>query len=206
MQKKLLIFLISTATLPGCAWMKQEPPTVPPKNPRVVERELTPLVKKVARVKSTDLALAQSLDDGEQLVKTSAVTPAGPSAQASPPIATQPAKSAAPAVALPSVRKWEVRVSDVRLSATFERWAKEASEPGSNSPSYKVLWDAGKHVLIDATPTYTGTFLDAVEQALSTPAISLSAYPLESCLYPNSPPLLRVTKRGEQTEACPDIK
>lgn len=187
--------------------MKSEMPVAPEKNPRVVEREL----KKTERVKSIDLTLAQSLDDDEQIVKTSAVTPTGPGKQTSTlpvsqPVASAPSAQPAAAVAVPAVHKWEVRVSDVRLSATFERWAKEASEPGSNSPSYKVLWDAGKHVLIDATPTYTGTFLEAVEQALSTPAISLSAYPLESCLYPNSPPLLRVTKRGEQTEACPDVK
>lgn len=203
MQKNLLTVLVTAALLPGCAWMSPPPiPQTPIKNPRIVERDLTPDVKKTAnRVKSRDLPGAQSLDDGEQFVQVTAVTP--PQLEAKPGQVANPAPVTPTAVAVP--HEWKVLVGDVRLATTFERWANEAAV-GAKPEHFKVLWDAGKHVLIDATPTYKGTFLDAVNEALSSPAIKLSAYPLEACVYQNSPPLVRITKRGDQTEACPDFK
>ena len=130
-------------------------------------------------------ALQAALNDGPTAAPQAPVTPSTP---------TIPPK------------RWEVRVSDVRLSATFERWAREAVVEGRVPAGFKMLWDADRHVLIDATPAYGGTILEAIEQALSTPAIRHSPYPLEACVYENSPPLVRITKRGDQTEACPDSK
>ena len=101
------------------------------------------------------------------------------------------------------VKRWEVNVSDVRLAKTFERWARESGELGTK---YRVLWDADKHVLIDSTTSYTGTFLDAVEAALRSPSILYGSYPLEACLYSNDPPLLRITKQGEQAKDCPTYR
>lgn len=112
---------------------------------------------------------------------------------------------APPPPAIPQ-KRWEVRVSDIRLAATFERWAREAVEEGRVPKGFKMLWDADRHVLIDATPVYGGSILEAIEQALSTPAIRHSPYPLEACIYENAPPLVRITKRGDQSDACPDSK
>lgn len=208
MPKKLLIALITSAALPGCAWIAQPPATTPTiKNPRIVERDLSPEVKTPARrVKSVDLAAAQSLDEGEQLVS---VTPTA-QPQVVPLTSNASNKMEIPTAvvaAKPQIpqQQWKVLVGDVRLANTFERWAREAAAAGQ-ADNYKILWDAGKHVLVDATPTYNGTLLEAIAEALQSPAIRLSAYPLEACVYQNSPPLVRITKRGEQTEACPEFK
>lgn len=104
--------------------------------------------------------------------------------------------SAIPAPVIAPVEKWEIRESDVRLISAFERWAEKAH--------YKVQWDADKHVLISATSVFTGTFEDAVAQVLTTPGIRFSEYPLEACVYQNNPPLLRITRLGVQTAACPN--
>lgn len=120
--------------------------------------------------------------------------------------ATAPQPAVAPPIPAIPPKRWEVRVSDIRLAATFDRWTREAVEEGRVPKGFKMLWDADRHVLIDATPAYGGSILEAIEQALSTPAIRHSPYPLEACVYENSPPLVRITKRGDQTEACPDSK
>lgn len=185
MSKHLPLTLIAAATVVGCASTSLQGPSTVIHNPRIVERAL---VQRAAPVVAAPVVVAQVRRPVERSLS-------GPAAI----VTTAPVGQ--PPAAPP--RRWEVRVSDVRLSNTFERWAAEAAAGGH---SYKILWDADKHVLIDATPAYGGTILDAVEAALSTPAIRRSAYPLEACLYPNTPPLIRITKRGEQTEACPDIK
>lgn len=94
------------------------------------------------------------------------------------------------------VRDWTVMPGDVRLAATFDRWAKLAG--------WRVQWDANKHLLIDSTSTFTGTFVDAVKAALMTPGVRFGAYPLEACVYANTPPLIRITRQGEQSQECPD--
>jgi hypothetical protein len=99
--------------------------------------------------------------------------------------------------------RWEVRATDVRLAATFERWAKEAATEGKGG-EYRILWDADTHVLIDGTPTYYGSLTDAIEAALKTPGIRNGRNPLEACVYDNAPPVIRITKLGEQSEACPE--
>lgn len=94
----------------------------------------------------------------------------------------------------PKPIQWELRTDDVRLDRAFRRWAQEAG--------YTLRWDADRYVLIAATTTFTGTFENAVEQVLDTPGIKLSEYPLEACVYANEPPLIRITRLGDQKEEC----
>lgn len=89
------------------------------------------------------------------------------------------------------MQTWEVRVSDVRLENTFARWAAAAG--------YTLLWDADRHVLISAADAFSGDFLAAVDRVLKSPAISQSDYPLEAVVYANHPPVLRITRDGEQS-------
>jgi hypothetical protein len=97
--------------------------------------------------------------------------------------------------ALPK-RAFEVRLNDIRLATAFERWARDSGE--------RIRWDADKHLLIEAPMTFMATdAFDAITQALSTPGILNSEYPLEVCEYPNTPTLLRVTRQGEQAKDCP---
>nr|WP_291740492.1 TcpQ domain-containing protein [Limnobacter sp. UBA1615] len=56
--------------------------------------------------------------------------------------------------------------------------------------------------MIAAGTTFSGTFEYAVEQVLETPGIKNSEYPLEACVYNNEPPLLRITRLGDQKEEC----
>jgi hypothetical protein len=91
-------------------------------------------------------------------------------------------------------QQWEVLLSDVTLDKTFERWARAAG--------YRVKWDAAKNFLVEAHETFHGDFESAVWDALATPGIIYSDYPLEGCVYPNSPPLMRITRRGEQVREC----
>ena len=97
-------------------------------------------------------------------------------------------------VAAPVVLKWEVQVADITYATTFRRWG--------IATGYRVRWDAYRHVLVDGPDVLVGSFEAAIEQILSSPSISNSDYPLEVCFYPNTPPLARVTRRGEQTNDC----
>jgi hypothetical protein len=93
------------------------------------------------------------------------------------------------------VARWEVLPTDTRLASAIERWSKASG--------YSFRWDAGRHALIEGSHAFTGTFEEAVKGALDTPGIANSAYPLESCVYPNNPLLLRITRKGEQARDCP---
>lgn len=106
-----------------------------------------------------------------------------------------PAAAANGVIAPPAGRSWEVRTSDLRIDRTLERWAQAAG--------WRVQWDALRHVEIGAPTTFRGTFEAAVRALLATPGIRLSEFPLEGCLYPNDPPLLRITRQGEQFHECP---
>ena len=97
-------------------------------------------------------------------------------------------------VVTPRAIQWELRVEDGRLDKAIRRWAKEAG--------YTFRWDADRYVLIAAGTTFSGTFEYAVEQVLETPGIKNSEYPLEACVYNNEPPLLRITRLGDQKEEC----
>lgn len=89
---------------------------------------------------------------------------------------------------------WSMDIRDVTYFSAFSRWAKEAN--------YQIRWDAPSHFYIGAIDTYQGTFEEAIEAALGNPAIANSRLPLEVCFYPNTPPLARITRKGEQELEC----
>lgn len=105
------------------------------------------------------------------------------------------ASPAAPAAASPAaIKSWSVRLDDLNLANAFARWGREAG--------YAVRWDARKNAVIEGPDTIRGSFEDAVIHVLSGPGIATSAYPLEVCFYPNTPPLARITRKGEQDKEC----
>ncbi len=89
---------------------------------------------------------------------------------------------------------WDIRLADMRLDRALQRWAQQAG--------YSLRWDADRYVVIGANARYTGNLEQAVEAVLSTPGIRSSAYPLEACVYANHPPLIRITRLGDQTDEC----
>lgn len=91
-------------------------------------------------------------------------------------------------------QQWTVDVRDVYLANTFQRWAKQAG--------WRVRWDAAKHVMVEAPDTFTGSFEEAVTAQIESPGIANSSYPLEVCIYPNNPPLVRITRKGDQDKEC----
>ena len=96
---------------------------------------------------------------------------------------------------LESLLRWDVRLDDLTLARTLDRWAAEAG--------YVVRWEVGRPVPIGAPDSYGGTFEGALEMVLNSAGIVDGDYPLEACVYPNSPPLVRITRRGEQARECP---
>jgi hypothetical protein len=90
--------------------------------------------------------------------------------------------------------RWDVRTQDITLAHTLERWALAAG--------YRLKWDAQRNFLIGAPDTYGGTFESAVQAVLGSAGIRDSDYPLEACIYANTPPLVRVTRAGEQAREC----
>ena len=94
----------------------------------------------------------------------------------------------------PQASTWDVKLQDINLANTFQRWAAAAG--------WRVRWDARKHVMIEAPDQIGGTFEDAVRIVLESPGIAASAYPLEVCFYPNTPPLARITLKGDQDKEC----
>jgi hypothetical protein len=114
-----------------------------------------------------------------------------PSLQAAAP---NPPSADAPSPAA-TARTWAVLPTDGRLATTFERWGRQAG--------VRVVWDAQQHVLLQTVDTFEGSFDEAVRRVLSSPAIRQSAYPLEGCIYANTPPVLRITRLGAQAQDCP---
>lgn len=138
-----------------------------------------------------DNGLARAAGPVVAKVAAQAVQPVTPplAAGADPaPVNTAPVATPTP----PSAEQgtWEVRVSDINLENTFKRWAKEVG--------YQMLWDADKEVLLPAADSFTGSLKDAINRVLGSPAIRFSNLPLEAVIYPNNPPLIRVTRLGEQ--------
>lgn len=112
-----------------------------------------------------------------------------------PPTRVEPAAQVLPAPASgPSEVRWEVRTSDVTLAKTLERWALAAG--------HKLKWDASRNFLIGAPDVYVGSFEGALQHILSSPGIRYSDFPLEACIYANTPPLVRITRQGEQSREC----
>lgn len=107
---------------------------------------------------------------------------------------SQPA-GLAPTIQPQAVGKtWDVRSDDLNLANLFARWGKEAG--------YVVRWDARKNAMVEGPDRIAGSFEDALTFVLSGPGIASSAYPLEVCFYPNTPPLARITRKGDQDKEC----
>ena len=94
----------------------------------------------------------------------------------------------------PQSARWNVLVQDITLARTFERWGEQAG--------YRVKWDARRNFLIGAPDSVDGTFETAVKAILGSAGIRQSDYPLEACIYANTPPLVRITRQGEQAREC----
>jgi len=91
-------------------------------------------------------------------------------------------------------RRWQVLVQDITLARTLERWGAQAG--------YRVKWDAQRNFLVGAPDSIEGTFETALKTLLDSAGIRASDYPLEACIYANTPPLVRVTRQGEQAREC----
>jgi hypothetical protein len=89
---------------------------------------------------------------------------------------------------------WSVLVQDITLARTLERWGAQAG--------YRVKWDAQRNFLIGAPDSVDGTFEAALKSVLNSAGIRQSDYPLEACIYANTPPLVRITRQGEQAREC----
>ena len=94
----------------------------------------------------------------------------------------------------PASGHWSVLVQDITLARTLERWGAQAG--------YRVKWDAQRNFLIGAPDSVEGTFEVALKTLLNSAGIRQSDYPLEACIYANTPPLVRITRQGEQTREC----
>ncbi len=90
--------------------------------------------------------------------------------------------------------RWSVLVQDITLARTLERWGAQAG--------YRVKWDAQRNFLIGAPDSVEGTFEAALKTILNSAGIRQSDYPLEACIYANMPPLVRITRQGEQAREC----
>lgn len=127
-------------------------------------------------------------------------TAPGTAAQSTAGAATQSTGLPAASIPAPPVpgainRTWHILPTDGRLATTFERWAK--------ADGMKLVWDAQQHVMLSSSDTFTGTLTEALSRVLTSPAIRLSSFPLEACIYPNNPALLRITRVGDQSQECP---
>lgn len=106
------------------------------------------------------------------------------------PIAPHASAASAPRV----VQRWEVLTQDITLARTLERWASIAG--------YRLKWDAQRNFLIGAPDSVQGSFETALQAILDSAGIRQSDYPLEACIYANTPPLVRITRQGEQAREC----
>lgn len=95
---------------------------------------------------------------------------------------------------IPAPIVWEIKLQDITLAQTLQRWSQKAG--------WKLIWDVDKHLLIDSPHQLEGSFEEAVGLLLSTPSLAAAGIPLEVCFYPNTPPLARVTKKGQQDQEC----
>lgn len=94
----------------------------------------------------------------------------------------------------PVAQRWAILPTDGKLAVTFERWAASAG--------MKMIWDAKQHVMLSSSDSFAGTIDQALTRVLSSSAIRQSTYPLEACIYPNSPPVLRITRLGDQKDCA----
>jgi hypothetical protein len=104
------------------------------------------------------------------------------------------AAAAASAATDAPVTHWRVLVQDITLARTLERWGAQAG--------VRVKWDAQRNFLVGAPDSVDGTFETALKTLLGSAGIRQSDYPLEACIYANTPPLVRITRQGEQAREC----
>ena len=114
--------------------------------------------------------------------------------RASAEVALPVAPYAGAVAADPTPVRWSVLVQDITLARTLERWGAQAG--------YRVKWDAQRNFLIGAPDVVEGTFETALKTLLNSAGIRQSDYPLEACIYANTPPLVRITRQGEQAREC----
>lgn len=147
--------------------------------------KVAPVIQRPAAQSTTTIVIKQSDTATPAVVtkpgSTVAVQVAAPAA--APVAVTAPA---------PVAKVWKVELKDITLSNTFTRWAEAAG--------WRARWDADKNILVDAPDSFTGKFEDAVASVLSSPGITHGTYPLEVCFYTNTPPLARITRKGEQND------
>ncbi|MDF2461910.1 MAG: hypothetical protein K0Q43_145 [Ramlibacter sp.] len=163
--------------------------------PTPVRRALRFALTAFVFMSAAQLAQAQFVDERTPAPKA-AEQRAGQGASSVPfaPAKGEPAPPPVP-VAAP-VPTWEIKATDVRLDRVMDRWAKDAG--------WRVQWDANRHVELAGPNIFKGSFQEVVAQVLATPGILLSDYPLEGCVYPNTPPMVRITRMGDQVNECPE--
>ena len=115
-------------------------------------------------------------------------------ARATEPAPALPVEPYAAVSAVPAPVRWSVLVQDITLQRTLERWGAQVG--------YRVKWDAQRNFLIGAPDSVEGTFETALQAVLDSAGIRHSDYPLEACIYANTPPLVRITRQGEQAREC----
>ena len=108
------------------------------------------------------------------------------------PVAAPMAASAAASIATPG--RWSVLTQDITIARTLERWAAQAG--------VRIKWDAQRNFLVGAPDSVEGSFETALQALLNSAGIRGSDYPLEACIYANTPPLVRITRQGEQAREC----
>lgn len=89
---------------------------------------------------------------------------------------------------------WDLRIDDERIDVALMRW--------SSILGYGFRWDADRYFPIVAPTAFQGTYEEALTRLLMSPGILNSSYPLEACIYANDPPLVRITRMGDQTQEC----
>lgn len=117
---------------------------------------------------------------------TTPVTPAAPPVPLTP--------LAPVSVERPPSDVWLLSLEDERIDLALKRWADKAG--------YAYRWDADRYFPIAAPTRFTGRYEDALRSLLSSPGILNSSYPLEACIYANVPPLVRITRLGDQSQEC----
>ena len=143
-----------------------------------------PPVKNIPAIALTQNTSESAKPNSPAAQGTATALPMATSAASTPQVLVQPAQT----------KTWTIQPTDGRLAVTLERWAKQ--------DGMRLVWDAQQHVLLSSSDTFKGTLQEALNRVLTSPAIRLSAYPLEACIYPNEPPVLRITRAGEQDKDC----
>ncbi len=128
------------------------------------------------------------------MIVAAACAGAARAAQAAPDVALPVAPYAGQPGGEPASGHWNVLVQDITLARTLERWGAQAG--------YRVKWDAQRNFLIGAPDSLDGSFEAALKALLNSAGIRQSDYPLEACIYANTPPLVRITRQGEQAREC----